>query len=259
MPRSRTVAALSANRASSSARRPNSLSSIAPPTLNRSVITLPMSALPSICSRVSPASLPLTRREVTNSSGKSSRHSRVTCQLSAIIATPTTTTEMALETVLGQGGGERPLGADHVVVEPRDERAGLGAGEERQRLPLHVGEHLGAQVVDQALTDAGGEPAGDHGEHRAEDRGAAISQRHLDDHRGVLGEDAVVDDPLDEQRGDDHQAGVDHREHEEDGDQAAVRPGERQHPPDRATVELAVDDAAVGAHVAPHLTHPAHA
>ena len=69
MPRSRTVAALPANSASSSARRPKSLSSIAPPTLKRSVITLPMSALPSICSRVSPASLVLTMREVTNSRG----------------------------------------------------------------------------------------------------------------------------------------------------------------------------------------------
>jgi len=100
MPRSRTVAALRAKRASSSARRPNSLSSIAPPTLNRSVITLPMSALPSICCRVSPASLPLTTREVTNRIGNSNRHRSVTCQLSAIIATPTTTTEMMLETVL---------------------------------------------------------------------------------------------------------------------------------------------------------------
>ena len=99
MPRSRTVAALPANSASSSARLPKSLSSIAPPTLKRSVITLPMSALPSICSRVSPASLVLTRREVTNSRGNSSRHNRVTCQLSASIAMPTTTTEMALETV----------------------------------------------------------------------------------------------------------------------------------------------------------------
>ena len=100
MPRSRTVAALWANRTSSSARRPKSFSSIAPPTLNRSVITLPMAALPSICCRVSPASLPLTTREVMNSSGNSNRHRSVTCQLSAIIAMPTTTTEMTLETVL---------------------------------------------------------------------------------------------------------------------------------------------------------------
>jgi hypothetical protein len=54
----------------------------------------------------------------------------------------------------GQRGGECPLRPDHVVVETRDERAGLGAGEEGQRLSLHVGEHLGAQVVDQTLADA---------------------------------------------------------------------------------------------------------
>ena len=29
----------------------------------------------------------------------------------------------------------------HVVVEPADQRAGLGAGEERERHPLHVVEH----------------------------------------------------------------------------------------------------------------------
>ena len=120
-----------------------------------------MSALPSICSRVRPASRPLTQREASSRIGKSSRHSRVTCQLSASIAMPTTTTRDRA----GHGGrqrrGERPLRADHVVVEPGDERAGLGAGEERQRLTLHVAEDLGAQVEDQALTDARGVPATD--------------------------------------------------------------------------------------------------
>ncbi len=59
-----------------------------------------MSALPSICSRVSFASRALTMREESSSIGNSARHSSVTCQLSANIATPTTTTEMLLETVL---------------------------------------------------------------------------------------------------------------------------------------------------------------
>ena len=36
--------------------------------------------------------------------------------------------------------GERPLGADDVVVQPADEGAGLGAGEERDRHALHVVE-----------------------------------------------------------------------------------------------------------------------
>ena len=63
-------------------------------------MALPRSALPSIWSRVSPASLVPTTREVISRIGKSSRHSRVTCQLSASIAMPTTTTEIELETVL---------------------------------------------------------------------------------------------------------------------------------------------------------------
>ena len=98
-PRSRTTAALVANVASSSDRRPNSLSSIAPPTLKRSVIALPRSALPSICSRVRPASRLPTIRELISRIGNISRHSSVTCQLSANIAIPTTTTEIALDTV----------------------------------------------------------------------------------------------------------------------------------------------------------------
>jgi hypothetical protein len=53
----------------------------------------------------------------------------------------------------GQRGRERLLGADDVVVEPADQGAGLRAGEEGDRLAQHVGEHLGAQVEDQALTD----------------------------------------------------------------------------------------------------------
>ncbi len=99
-PRSRTRPALLANWSSSSARRPNSLSSMAPPTLNRSVIELPISALPCIWSRVRPTSCRPTQRLASSRSGKVSRHSTVTCQLSASISTPTTTTPMTLETVL---------------------------------------------------------------------------------------------------------------------------------------------------------------
>src|SRR4051812_460414 len=99
-PRSRTSAAFSANCTSSSSRRPNSLSSMAPPTLNLSVIELPKSALPCICSRVSPASRLPTHREANSSNGNVARHSRVTCQLRASIAIPTTTTLIMFDTVL---------------------------------------------------------------------------------------------------------------------------------------------------------------
>ena len=98
-PRSRTVAALPANIASSDSRWPNSLSSMAPPTLNRSVIALPMSALPFIRSRARVAIRALTHRDATSRIGKSRRGNRVTCQLSASMVIPTTITEMMFETV----------------------------------------------------------------------------------------------------------------------------------------------------------------
>ena len=40
------------------------------------------------------------------------------------------------------------------LFEPRLQRAGLRAGEERERHPLHVVEERDAQVVDEALADA---------------------------------------------------------------------------------------------------------
>ena len=56
--------------------------------------------MPSICCRVSPASLVLTHFEATMSRGNSARHSSVTRQLSASIVIPTTTTATALDTVV---------------------------------------------------------------------------------------------------------------------------------------------------------------
>ena len=59
----------------------------------------------------------------------------------------------------GERRRERLLGALHVAVEAGHEGAGLGPAEEADRHPLHVVEDLGAQVVDEALADAGREPA----------------------------------------------------------------------------------------------------
>ena len=56
----------------------------------------------------------------------------------------------------GQRRGERALGADDVVVEPADQRTRAGAGEERDRHPLHVREHAAAQVEDEVLAEASG-------------------------------------------------------------------------------------------------------
>ena len=207
------------------------MSSIAPPTLNRSVMELPRSALPCICSRVRPTSRLPTQREASSRIGNIARHSSVTCQDSASIATPTTTTLIMLETVLRQGRRERPLRADHVVVEPGHQRTGLGAGEERQRHPLHVREDRGAEVEDQPLPDAGGQPA-----HRR-----ARARRRRPRHRRRPARASTTSAascfrmpsstmPLDQQRGDDHEGGVDDREDEEEPDRPAVRPGEAERP-----------------------------
>jgi hypothetical protein len=122
-----------------------------------------------------------------------------------------------------------------------------------------VGEHLGAQVVDEPFTDAGGEPSRHHTQGRAEERGQCHQPGQHEHQGGVLLEDPVVDDALDQQRGDDDETGVDDGERQERGDQPAVRAREGEHPADRAPVELALRDAAVGAHVAPRLAHPRHA
>ena len=63
-------------------------------------MTLPRSALPSIWRRVRPARRPLTNRLTSQSGGNSARQSTVTCQLSASMVAPTTTTAMVLATVL---------------------------------------------------------------------------------------------------------------------------------------------------------------
>ena len=60
----------------------------------------------------------------------------------------------------GQRAGEGGLRADDVVVQPADQGAGAGAGEEGDGHFLDVVEHLGAQVHDHALADGGGQPTG---------------------------------------------------------------------------------------------------
>ena len=79
-PISRTWAALDANSADSSRGRPNSLASIAPATLNRSVIVEPISALSCIASLDSRCSLRPTSRTGIRNSGISASAMRLTTQ-----------------------------------------------------------------------------------------------------------------------------------------------------------------------------------
>ena len=250
MPRSRTTAAFSANWSSSSPRRPKSLSSIAPPTLNRSVIRLPRSALPSICCRVSPASLPPTNREARNRSGNSARHSRVTCQLSASMVMPTTTTAIELATVL-----------DSVLVNARwapmtsllsrDTSAPVwvrvkNASDWRCTCPK---TRLRRSKISPSPMREDSQPPRTVSTalNRAK---AAIASASLRHQAVVALEDAVVHDPLHEQRHHDDHRGVDDGEREEDRDQPPVRPREADHAADGAAVEAVADDRAVGAQVA---------
>ena len=126
-------------------------------------------------------------RAGTRKNGTRASAPRVSCHDSEAIATTMRTRRDDVADDAGEHRREGLLGADDVVAQPGDEGAGLGAGEERDRLAQHVGEDLGAQVVDQALTDACGEPPLDQGEGAADDRDDGDEQRQADDDRGVLG------------------------------------------------------------------------
>ena len=87
---------------------------------------------------------------------------------------------------VGEEVGEGLLGADHVVVEPADQRAGLGAGEEGQRHALDVAEHLGAHVENEALADVGRDAPLGEGEAGVGERQDRDQDGQLDDQAGVV-------------------------------------------------------------------------
>ncbi len=106
-------------------------------------------------------------------------------------------------------------------------------------------EDLGPQVVDQALADAGAEPALrqpdaalDHGQ-----QGDAEGQ--ADDQPGPLPGDAVVDDRAVQQGGRCARHGVDHDQAHEQADLATVRAGEGQDAARRAGGQLVVGDCGI--------------
>ena len=160
----------------------------------------------------------------------------------------------------GQRGGDRLLGPDHVAVEAADQRPRLRAGEKGDRLPLHVVEHLGAQVVDEALADPGGEPADHEAEHRVEDRDGRDRAGEHDHDLFVAGQDAVVDDLPQQQGVDDGDHGVDRGGEEEYRQVHPVRPRVAGDPADCARLELLLGDG--GVHPEPshhdHVCPPVH-
>ena len=130
-----------------------------------------------------------TRRAGTMNSGSTTSASSVSRHSRASIAVERGDQHDHVADDAAERAGDRVLGADDVVVQPADERAGLGAGEEGDRHPLHLGEQRDAQVVDEALADARAAPP-------LHDRQAGVGQRR-DDHDD--GEDG--DQPLGPCRG----------------------------------------------------------
>ena len=137
----------------------------------------------------------------------------------------------------GQGGGERPLGADDVVVEPADQRAGVGAGEEGDRHLLDVLEHLRRRSRIRPSPRAGGLQPTQQADHGAGHGDSGDQQGQADHRRRGL----VVDDGVDGLAGQDRDG---HTEHGPDGgqgeegdDRAPVGAGEGQDPPQGGRME----------------------
>ena len=131
---------------------------------------------------------------------------------------------------LTEGAGHGPLGADHVVVEAADERAGLHAGEERHPHALHVVVQGHAQVEDEPLADARRPPALAERQQRLDERGAQDEAREQVHVAPVGVDDGVVDDLPEQQRRHLAQQGAQQDGHHEQRDHALVRDGEGQHP-----------------------------
>ena len=165
-----TFAARSAKTLISSRGRPNSFASIAPATLNRSVIVEPMAASSCIDSLVSRCSLRPTKR-----------------------------------------AGMMNIGA------------GLRPGEERDRLPLHVSEHLRTQIINEAFADPSCIPALDEGQERVKNRQPGDHAGEAEDDIGSFWQHAPVDDDPEQHRDAYHDHRVQRRGHQEDGQTPSVR------------------------------------
>jgi hypothetical protein len=136
-----------------------------------------------------------------------------------------------------QRRGEGPLGADDVVVESADERAGVGAGEEGDRLALDVREHLPPQVEDQAFAETRRLQPFEQPDH-------ALDDGHAGDHEGQghdgarrLAVDDGVHGPTGEQGRGHAEHGAEGGEDEERHDRPAQRSGEVEHPTQRPAAD----------------------
>src|SRR5512133_339275 len=156
-----------------------------------------------------------------------------------------------------EGAGEGPLGADDVVVQPAGEGAGLGVGEEGERLALHVVEQGGAQPVDEPLADARGqEPLaeGEPGVGQGHPHGGQADQ--VDQGEAALGDGLV--EQLPDQQGRDHRGQGRQAEQEQvGGDLPAEVASEPPDPPDQVARQLGAGGQGFPAGVPVVAHHPA--
>ena len=129
--------------------------------------------------------------------------------------------------------------------------------EEGEWHPLHVPEDEAAEVIDQALADARGVPALGQGQSGLPDGDQREDERELGDQGAVARNHAVVDDPLEQQRGGHDESGADDDEDQEQHDLAGVRPCERHHPTGGALLQPAAPLRGVLAAVLVHHPHRA--
>ena len=223
-----TRAARRPNSSASSSGRPNSLTRVAPGAEKRSVICDVMAALCPAASRSRCPTRAPTRRAGITKTGSRTMASRVIEPRQAGHHDDGQHQGDDVGDDPRQGRGERPLGADDVVVQAAHQRTGVGPGEEGDGHALHVLEHLLAEVEDQALAEAGRLEAAEEADDRAGhgDGGDEQGQAH-DRGRGAVVHDGV-DGLTGEDRDGDAEHGPDGGQEEEGHDRPAVGAGEHQ-------------------------------
>ena len=134
------------------------MTSCAPDTLKRSVIWLFISAFTPICSREIDLQPPTDARGRDDEQRQHDERQQREAPLEGDHRGQRGDEDDDVADDAAERAGDRGLRTDDVVVQTADQRAGLGAGEERDRHALHLGEQRDAQVVDESFADARAAP-----------------------------------------------------------------------------------------------------
>ena len=120
-----------------------------------------------------------------------------------------------------------------VVGDPRLHLSGAGAREERQRHPLQVRVHRGAQVVHHALADLVGDPGLRDADDAVDDRQRDHAGDHPREQFQVVLEDALVEGFAQQERRGDAQDRAEDDQPEQQRQAHAVRDEQPADPPQR--------------------------